>query len=464
MLPALDLNGLKAGEGLPEINLEQYLGLWAIEETAGNQMWQMVTSMDLASHVRTSSVRQAPPDAVMDENIAIIQIRGTMTKGGSSLSSAGSTVRLRQQVRQAANDPNVDGILLIIDSPGGTVAGTADLGDEINAATKKKPVVSLAEDLMASAAIWVGSQADLVFANSDHATVGSKGVFIGLYDYSGAAAKEGIRPVVIRTGDLKGAGFPGAEVSDEQKKMWQGMVDAANASFDAAMSKRKMSSEALQELSRGGVFTAKAATSMGLIDGVRSQDGAIAELRGLIQKKKGTDRKQGKMTDQSPAASLNELEAACRGADEKFILGQLRNGATVKVASESWMSALHARNAELGAEVKRLGEFESKFADADAKVKTLEADLAGANSKLAEANAALAKKPHGVKVLADITKPKAESESESDGTATEQFNAKVDALVKSGMAKGKAISKVVRENANLHTAMLEEANSGRKAS
>lgn len=170
------------------------------------------------------------------------------------------------------------------------------------------------------------------------------------------------------------------------------------------------------------------------------------------------------MTDQSPAASLNELEAACRGADEKFILGQLRNGATVKVASESWMSALHARNAELGAEVKRLGEFESKFADADAKVKTLEADLAGANSKLAEANAALAKKPHGVKVLADITKPKAESESESDGTATEQFNAKVDALVKSGMAKGKAISKVVRENANLHTAMLEEANSGRKAS
>jgi signal peptide peptidase SppA len=259
-----------------------------------------------------------------------------MTKRGSSFSDAGSTVKIRQQIRQVKADSSIGGVMLVIDSPGGTVAGTAELGADIADLAASKPMVTFAEDVMCSAALWAGVQAGKVFANSDHATVGSKGVFIGLYDQSGQAAKEGIRPVVIRTGDLKGTGFPGSEISDPQKLMLQQMVDAANVSFDAAMQKRKMSASALAELSRGGVFTGKAAVGMGLIDGIRSFDEALSELRSMIG---STGKRTMKMTETtSTAASLRDLEAGCPGAGADFICAQLRQGATVTSAQSAWMT------------------------------------------------------------------------------------------------------------------------------
>ena len=129
----------------PFIDLDQYIGLWAVNETRFVQLLERIEGMDLAAHVQiyagdrsiAGAKTRRVEGAQVEKAIAIIYIEGTVTKRGSSLSSAGSLIRLRQAVRDAGRDPEVGGILLVIDSPGGTVAGTADMAREVAAAAAR---------------------------------------------------------------------------------------------------------------------------------------------------------------------------------------------------------------------------------------------------------------------------------------------------------------------------------------
>lgn len=144
--------------------LDQYFGPWLILEERFAQQAFAIQHMDLTAHIqqhsRNSAVRQQHGGSlqIVRDSIAMIDIEGTMTKRGSSL-GGGGTIFIRQQVRAAMNDPSITGILLRIDSPGGTVAGTKDLADDVHRATKTKPVMAFFEDTGASAAYYVGSQA-----------------------------------------------------------------------------------------------------------------------------------------------------------------------------------------------------------------------------------------------------------------------------------------------------------------
>jgi len=272
------------------VNLDQYLGLWAVEESRFLAMFNQVAGMDLLAHV-TANQDRAPTAASTRKatgksgSIGVIDIQGTMTKAGSSLSMAGSTVLVRQAVRQAADDSDVAAIVLRIDSPGGTVAGTADLAREVARANAKKPVVAFIEDLGASAAYWVASQAGKVIANDKTALIGSIGTFMGLYDLSGAAAMAGVKPVVIRAGKYKGTGFEGTEITDEQKAYWQERIDQIQVEFSAGIAKgRGLSTEAVDKLADGRIHTAGESVALGLIDGIQTLDETIDQLRVQLAK------------------------------------------------------------------------------------------------------------------------------------------------------------------------------------
>ncbi len=142
------------------------------------------------------------------DGVAVIPMSGPLFKGGSKFSSA-STVDVRRAVRQARDDPEVRGILLHIDSPGGHVAGIQELADEVRATDKVKPVHAHLDDLGASAAYWVASQARHVTANAT-AQVGSIGVVAIVEDSSGAAELQGVKVHVVATGERKGDFVPGA--------------------------------------------------------------------------------------------------------------------------------------------------------------------------------------------------------------------------------------------------------------
>ena len=210
-------------------------------------------------------------------SIAIIKALGLLTKSATWYGT--STLQLRNDVRNAANDPNVSGILIAIDSPGGTVAGVAEMIADVKAARKRKPVWVQIQDLGASAAYALASQADLVYANAPSALVGSIGTMIVVYDESVAAEQAGVKALLFATGPLKGAGWPGVPVTDEQKDMFSRAVQAAQQGFDAAVrSGRGLSASELEAVKTGEAFPALDALRLKLIDGVQPLEQTLSEL------------------------------------------------------------------------------------------------------------------------------------------------------------------------------------------
>lgn len=262
--------------------LDEYFGSWMYEPSRFAGLWRTWKESDLRSHVMagpqpaTSTYRLEP--ARGDKSVAVIELNGTLMKQQPSIGGT-STIQARRHLRTAVTDSKVSAILLGIDSPGGTVAGTEDLAAAVQAANRVKPVWSLVNDLCASAAYWVGSQAAAMFANAKTALIGSIGTLMVVYDASGMAEREGVKVLAFKTGPLKGAGVFGTPVTDEQSANFQATVEKLQQQFDAGvMAGRGMTAAQLKSVRTGGVFTATEALSLKLIDGIKSSDQVLKAL------------------------------------------------------------------------------------------------------------------------------------------------------------------------------------------
>ncbi len=439
---AIDLTPI-AGAG---VELDQYFGLWAVAEEQFLALFNRVGQLNLAAHIQVAAgtVEAAQRPQVTNAKksevvVGVIEIAGTLTKRGSSLSRASSLVALQRAVRTAARDPDIDAILLRIDSPGGTVAGTQELAAEVKRASEAKPVYAYVDDLAASAAYWIASQTERIYANTPTAIVGSIGTFVGLYDYSAYAAKEGIRAVVIKAGALKAAGFPGTEITDEQKAYWQEIVDQTQEQFTAgvAAGRGRAVDEVREKWVTGRVYMAQESVAMGLIDGVKSFEAVISELtervaaaRSSINSRRNAMSETQNTTAETQvatpkAATIAELKAACVGADADFLIARLEAGATVAQAQAAWIVE----------QQKRLEAAEEKAKEAEAKAKA-----------------------PGVEALGDA---KAGPAGESVDPVAEWHQA-IAAKEKAGLERPKAIAAVVHEQPELHQAYLDAVNSKRK--
>lgn len=121
--------------------------------------------------------------------IQVIQISGPLMKEDQYCGPAGMK-SMGRWIQEADRNPAVDGILLVIDTPGGTVSGTEELGAIIKGT--KKPIVAFGEDLVASAGLWIASNAREVWANNTTAQFGSIGALMSFMDIQPALEKEGV--------------------------------------------------------------------------------------------------------------------------------------------------------------------------------------------------------------------------------------------------------------------------------
>jgi signal peptide peptidase SppA len=257
------------------------MGLWACAPrylTAALGWIRSGTWHPLAAGELAAAAAAGDPVTIDSRGVATIRIHGPMMKGDSKYGGV-STVRARRALRAAATDSNVRGIMLDIDSPGGHVAGTEELSRDVSAAARKKPVHAHIDDMGASAALWVASQASRISANST-ASVGSIGVFAVLYDESERMDAEGVKVHVISTGEHKGAGAPGAPITDAQLADFQAHVDGINNHFRAAMTTGRAHDDRfdIDAVSDGRTFLASDARALGIIDAVNSADGAMRAL------------------------------------------------------------------------------------------------------------------------------------------------------------------------------------------
>ena len=259
-----------------------HLGFWAVEALWFTQAVQMFRLGLWASQapeppVKIEAAERRPYD-VTTQGTAIIPLMGPLSKGGSAKFDGTSTVRTRRMLRMAVQDDEVANILLHIDSPGGHVAGIEALAGDVAHIKGRKPIVAHVDDLGASAAYWVASQADSIAANAT-SEVGSIGTIAVVEDTSGRMDRLGIKVHVISTGSYKGAGADGAPISDATLAYLHDRVHAINGHFLQAVQRgRRFSGEQVAAVSDGRVHIAGAAQRLGLIDRVQSLDESLGNL------------------------------------------------------------------------------------------------------------------------------------------------------------------------------------------
>jgi len=200
--------------------------------------------------------------------IAVIHISGTMYTGDLAYGSgyAGSD-SIAKHIRAAADNSSVKGIVLRIDSPGGTASCSQEINAEIKRAQEMGiPVVTSMADQATSAAYYVASQTDYIYATPSTIT-GSIGVYSIHYDKSAAYDEAGIEVTLIKSGELKDMGSDHRALTDYEKKYMQSVVDDLFRVFvNDVASGRNMTYNEVLSLSDGRYYTGTAAKENGLID------------------------------------------------------------------------------------------------------------------------------------------------------------------------------------------------------
>ncbi len=238
-------------------------GLLAVEETR------------LAAETRRREAANAP------RHVAVIPITGALYP--RTRESIFGTIKgmdsLRNQLKSAVANPEIGSILLHIDSPGGTVAGTPETAAAVRAAAAQKPVVALADSLAASAAYWIGVGAT-EFVASPSAEVGSIGAVFAHQSYARAMEKIGIETTLITSSPFKAELSPFAPLSEEAKANMQASVDRSGAEFTAWVAAARNVSEkrVAEQFGQGRLVEAPQALAAGMIDRIATLDEVLAGM------------------------------------------------------------------------------------------------------------------------------------------------------------------------------------------
>ena len=207
----------------------------------------------------------------LQNGLATVRIHGTMLRQVSPRQKAIAAicgVRLCSMeetasvLQQAAADPAVHTILLDIDSPGGTVNGTPELAQVVRSIAKDKHVYAFTAGQCCSAAYWVASQADVIYA-APSATVGSIGVILPMVDSSALYDRCGLKMEVFSAGKYKSTGMDGTSLTAEQRDRLTQQVNDTWARFKQAVTLRRSIDEADME---GQTFYGLDARDKGLVD------------------------------------------------------------------------------------------------------------------------------------------------------------------------------------------------------
>ena len=255
----------------------------------------------------------------IQDGVAVIPIDGTlMHKSGYIGSSSGAMGYdgLEAQITQALSDRDVKGILLDINSPGGEVSGVQALGDII--ANADKPVWAHANELAASAAYWLASQADRVILTPT-AEVGSIGVLTAHGDYSQAMDKQGVKVTLIYSGAHKVDGHPYGALPEGVLSAIQADIDALRTQFAAAVARGRGITEQAALDTEAALYRGQTAVEAGLADQVASFNETLAQFSNQLAITTGSTLKGTSMSKaQSPSndgqISLEDHTAAVAAA------------------------------------------------------------------------------------------------------------------------------------------------------
>ncbi|WP_295541066.1 S49 family peptidase [uncultured Pseudacidovorax sp.] len=214
------------------------------------------------------------------QGVALIPVAGTLVhKLGTVRPYSGMTGYdgIRQNVLTALADPEVKGIMLDVDSPGGEVAGCFDLVDTIYKARQIKPVWAMVDEMAYSAGYALASAAERVVTPRTGG-VGSVGVVVMHMDMSDALAKSGLKVTIISYGDHKADGNPYERLPADVRERIQADIDSMGRLFVSTVARNRSVSEDSIRATQARCFLGPEGQQKGLADAVMAPDEAFLEF------------------------------------------------------------------------------------------------------------------------------------------------------------------------------------------
>lgn len=252
-----------------------YFSPWLITETGWMAVDKIVSARLLeerAERAKEDFFGETLAAMEIHGDTAVIPVQGIIGTGVSALEKTCGVVDtddVSADLAAAMANPAVKRVLLNMDTPGGTVGGTAALGEEIASAAKTKRVDSFtgAGRMNCSAGQWITAGCRGNYA-APGATVGSIGVFMPVVDKSEAFKSMGVNVSLIKSGKYKGMGYPGTSLTEEQRALLQDQVNETHAEFKAFVKKHR--SQVPDSAMEGQSFSGKKGADVGLITGLRA--------------------------------------------------------------------------------------------------------------------------------------------------------------------------------------------------
>jgi protease-4 len=219
-------------------------------------------------------------------NIALIRVEGAISAGAISgpFGGGASAEEITRQLHQAGEDRGIKAILIRVNSPGGSAAGSQEIYDEIRRVRDRKPVYCTMGDVAASGGYYVSCAADRIFADPGTIT-GSIGVISASIDLSGLLRKIGVEPQVVKEGKYKDMGSGLRPLTDQERRIMQSLLGNVYQQFVGAVADaRKLPKATVVQLATGQVYTGQQALKLKLVDelgGMRPALQALAKRAGV---------------------------------------------------------------------------------------------------------------------------------------------------------------------------------------
>ena len=233
-------------------------------------------------------------------HLALIELSGVISmdaaKEGGLFRTDSNAVTVRKALDAAAKDDRVKGVLLRINSPGGTVAMSQELNAAVRRVSMQKPIIASMGDMAASGGYYTACAADRIFANPGTLTA-SIGVIISSMDASRLITQKlGLQPITMKSGKFKDILSPYRPPTSEDKALVQKLINDSYHDFLTAVLQgrtRLLHSVKTQEIIKsriravadGRVMTGAQAKAAGLVDQIGDQDIAYTQLDKLAKER-----------------------------------------------------------------------------------------------------------------------------------------------------------------------------------
>lgn len=278
----------------------------------------------------------------IEDGVAMIDIAGPLS---NAVWSWGGTTYgdIQDQCKIAAADPNVKGILLNVNSPGGETDNAFETAALIAKIAAVKPVYAVAATMAYSAAYLLASQAEKVYCTPTSGGVGSIGVYCAHFDYSEMLKQNGIKVTLISAGEGKTSGSPYVPLSSDDESQFQEDIDRLYGEFVAAVaSGRGLDAAAIVKLGSRCYGGSASAIAKGLADAPGDLSTAWVDLCAEIARPSMTNKRSvasatNKEKQMAETTAADTLLAATKIAEAKA----LEAAALATAKAEGYADAAH---------------------------------------------------------------------------------------------------------------------------